>query len=59
MEFANYIILAKINIYENYYAGSIKTIWARDSVGHWEKIWETASASVLYYAREFSPNISV
>ena len=48
-----------LNIYETYYAGSVKRIWAKDNTGHWLKVWENATVESLGYSRIFASTFNV
>ncbi|CAC5409331.1 unnamed protein product [Mytilus coruscus] len=56
VEFEQEIYIQKIEIYETYHAGAVKTISARKPNNNYEVIWNTKSVTNMNCSRIFSPD---
>ncbi|XP_076075167.1 uncharacterized protein LOC143046075 isoform X1 [Mytilus galloprovincialis] len=56
VEFEQEMYIQKIEIYETYHAGAVKTISARKPDNGYEVIWKTKSVTNINSSRIFSPN---
>ena len=59
LEYATEVIINEINVYETFYGGTVRRIWAVDNSKHWAVIWEAAQMQCIYISRIFSVNVSV
>ncbi|XP_052071152.1 uncharacterized protein LOC127709590 [Mytilus californianus] len=57
VEFDQEIYIQKIEIYETYHAGAVKTISARKPNNNYEVIWNTKSVTNMNRSRIFSPDL--